>query len=95
STGVLAIRTQDSTPKLYQFVFGSDKVSAIDSHKRLPVPNPIQSHLDGLPTFHPCCVSQLAVAGDVRHSEFAPAGQSSREPEELKFGGNPVLVNGT
>jgi len=29
STGVLAIRTKDATPKLYQFVFGSDKVSPV------------------------------------------------------------------
>ena len=28
SAGVLAIKTKDSTPTLYQFVFGSDKVSA-------------------------------------------------------------------
>ena len=29
STGVLAIRDKDATPKLYQFVFGSDKVSPV------------------------------------------------------------------
>ncbi len=29
SAGVLAIRTKDSTPTLYQFVFGSDKVSPV------------------------------------------------------------------
>jgi hypothetical protein len=29
SSGVLAIRTKDATPKLYQFVFGSDKVSPV------------------------------------------------------------------
>ncbi|HEX8801686.1 MAG TPA: hypothetical protein VF772_23890, partial [Terriglobales bacterium] len=29
STGVVAIRTKDATPKLYQFVFGSDKVSPV------------------------------------------------------------------
>ena len=29
SAGVLAIKTKDSTPTLYQFVFGSDKVSPV------------------------------------------------------------------
>ena len=29
SAGVLAIKTKDATPTLYQFVFGSDKVSPV------------------------------------------------------------------